>query len=123
MKTLTRHLVLIAPIGMILSLAGCSGSEQPQVGVKGRIHKNGEPLAVPELRSGAGGRVMVRFHGLDKGDVPQGTHSAIVKSDGTFSIPGPNGRGIPPGKYRVEITWQDTYPMGADKLEGKRSRP
>jgi hypothetical protein len=62
---------------------------------------------------------MVRFHGLDQGERSLGPHAAIVKPDGTFSVPGPSGRGIPAGKYRVEITWQDPFPMGADKLEGK----
>jgi hypothetical protein len=113
-----RNLALIAALGMILSLTGCSNSE-PRVEVKGKVHKNGQPLRVQELRSGAGGRVMVLFHGLDQGDNHLGPYGAIVKPDGTFSLPGPAGNGIPPGKYRVEITWQDTFPMGEDKLEGK----
>jgi hypothetical protein len=117
-KALLRRLVLVAALGMILSLAGCSASE-PVVEVKGTVHKNGQPLPVQELPSGAGGRVMVRFHGLDLGERPQGPYGTIVKPDGTFSVPGDTGRGIPPGKYRVEVTWQDQFPMGADKLEGK----
>ena len=118
MKTATRHLALIAALGMMLSLVSCSGSE-PLVEVKGTVHKNGQPLPVQELPSGAGGRVMVLFHGLDQGEKSRGPHGAIVKPDGTFSVPGAGGRGIPPGKYRVEITWQDPFPMGTDKLEGK----
>ena len=118
MKTGTRHPALIAALGMILGLAGCSNSE-PRVEVKGKVHKNGQPLPVQVLRSGAGGRVMVRLHALDQGESPPGPHGAIVKPDGTFSVPGAAGNGIPPGKYRVEITWQDPFPMGEDKLEGK----
>jgi hypothetical protein len=118
MKTVTRQLALIAALGPILCLTGCGGSER-LVEVKGKVHSNGQPLLVQELPSGAGGRVMVRFHGQDQGDKPQVPYGAIVKSDGSFSIPGSSGRGIPPGKYRVEITWQDPFPMGKDKLEGK----
>lgn len=118
METAARHPALLAALAVILSLAGCSSSE-PVVEVKGKVHQNGQPLAVQVLRSGAGGRVMVRFHALNQGDDPPGPYGAIVKPDGTFSIPGSRGSGIPPGKYRVEITWQDSFPMGADKLDGK----
>jgi hypothetical protein len=116
MKTRARHRTLIAALGMIVSLAGCS---QPlMVEVKGKVHRNGEPLPVKELPSAAGGRVMVRFHCLDQDKRDLGPQGAIVKPDGTFSVPGATGKGIPAGKYRVEITWQDPFPMGKDKLEG-----
>ena len=101
-----------------MSLAGCSGSE-PVVAVRGKVHKNGQPLSVKELPNAAGGRVMVLFHNLDQGKKDLGPQGAIVKPDGTFSVPGATGGGIPAGKYRVEITWQDQFPMGKDKLEGK----
>jgi len=103
---------------MILTLAGCSSSERV-VEVKGKVHQNGQPLAVQELPSGAGGRVMVRFYLLDENQKPLTYHAAIVKSNGTFSVPGNTGTGIPPAKYRVAITWQDSFPMGEDKLKGK----
>jgi hypothetical protein len=117
MATDTRRLALFSAL-VILSLAGCSGSEA-LVEVKGKVHQNGQPLFVQELPSKAGGRVVIRFHVLDQDQRPLGYHGATVKPDGTFSVPGAGGRGIPPGKYRVEITWQDPYPMGNDKLEGK----
>lgn len=118
MMTATRHAALIAALGIILSLAGCSGSE-PLVEVRGKVHKNGQPLPVKELASGAGGRVMVRFHCLDQDKKDSSPQGAIVKADGTFSVAGATGTGIPPGKYRVEIKWQDPFPMGKDKLDGK----
>ncbi len=118
LNQLMRHLTVCAALGTMLTLAGCSGSE-PLVEVKGMVHRNGQPLHVQVLRSGAGGRVMVLFHDLDPGASSLGPYGAIVKPDGSFSVPGPSGKGIPPGKYRVEITWQDPFPMGADKLEGK----
>ena len=30
--------------------------------------------------------------------------AALNQADGTFEVPGPDGRGIPPGKYRVSVT-------------------
>jgi hypothetical protein len=116
MMTATRHAALIAALGIILSLAGCS---EPLVAVTGKVHKNGQPLPIKEMPSAAGGRVMVRFHCLDQDKRDLSPQGAIVKADGTFSVPGATGSGIPPGKYRVEIKWQDPFPMGKDKLEGK----
>ena len=116
MKTATRHLALIAAAGMLLSLVGCS---EPLVEVKGRVHQNGQPLPVKDSPTAAGGRVMVLFHSLDPGHEGSGPQGAVVIPDGTWSVPGATGRGIPPGKYRVEVKWQDPFPMGDDKLEGK----
>jgi hypothetical protein len=115
-RPLAACLALLAAPAMILSLAGCS---EPLAEVKGKVHNNGQPLAVKESPSGAGGRVMVLFHSLDQGKKDEGPHGAIVKPDGTFSVPGATGRGLPLGKYRVEVKWQDPFPMGKDKLEGK----
>ena len=115
---MARRLGLVTSLMMTLSLAGCS-SEPPVVMVRGKVHKNGAPLAVKESATGAGGRVMVLFHPMDSGGKPADAPSAIVKADGTFSLPGAAGRGIAPGKYRVEVKWQDPYPMGKDKLDGK----
>jgi hypothetical protein len=42
--------------------------------------------------------------------VPAGeAYMAVFKSeDGTFAVPGPDGQGIPPGKYRVSLTQELT---------------
>src|SRR5262245_10144991 len=115
-RTTRGALALVAAPALILGLAGCSESLSE---VKGKVHNNGQTLAVKESASGAGGRVMVLFHPQDESKKDDGPHGAIVKSDGTFSVPGATGRGLPPGKYRVEVKWQDPFPMGKDKLEGK----
>jgi hypothetical protein len=120
MKMTTGALYLALALAMVLGLAGCS--TESMVPVKGRVHKNGQPLAVKELPSGAGGRVMVLFHRVDQGAKPLDPQSAIVQADGTFSLPGASGSGIPPGKYCVEVRWQDPFPMGQDKLQGKFSK-
>jgi len=116
MKTRARLFVLVAAPAMVVSLAGCA---EPLAEVRGKVHNNGQSLVVKEQPNGAGGRVMVLFHSVDPGKKDAGPHGAIVKPDGTFSVPGATGRGIPPGKYRVEVKWQDPFPMGKDKLEGK----
>jgi hypothetical protein len=115
---MSKHLRLVAALGMVLGLAGCTNSE-PLVPVRGRVHKNGQPLPVKDLPSAAGGRVTIVFHSLEKGENSTGPYGGVVTPDGNFSVSGNSGKGIPPGKYRVEIKWQDPFPHGKDQLEGK----
>src|SRR5439155_594625 len=55
------------------------------------------------------GMVQVIFHPLKEG-AAKDTYPAAVKPDGTFEVGGKDGRGIPEGKYRVEVHQWDPYP-------------
>jgi hypothetical protein len=86
-----------------LAVAGCGSSNR--VHVEGVLLKGGSPLTPPE---GASNQMV--FLAMDvKGDSDKAIganepFAAIVNEDGTFNVPGPDGTGIPAGKYRVSIT-------------------
>ena len=97
---------------LLLSLAcllasGCSGKIQ----VKGKIVKEGQPFTLGEK-----GVFVLNFVSADGSD--KTVYNATTKPDGTFTILGPEGKGIPPGKYTVNLTAMDPYPT-TDKLNGK----
>jgi hypothetical protein len=84
--------VVLACVG----LAGCGGDVR--LNTKGRIVKSGQPYTVP-----ADDHVRVTFYQLTA-DGATGKNSYIAtfnNADGTFRAVGPDGRGIPPGKYQV----------------------
>jgi hypothetical protein len=99
MRAIVR--VLVAVSG--LAVAGCGSNNRVQV--EGVLLKSGSPLTPPE---GASNQMV--FVAMDvKGDSDKSIganepFAADVNDDGTFNVPGPNGKGIPPGKYRVSVT-------------------
>jgi len=89
-------------------LTGCgSGGRQ----VKGKIVKGVEPFTVSEK-----GVFVLSF--LPEGDGKGVVYNATTNKDGTFTIVGPENKGIPPGKYKVQLTAMDPYPT-TDLLKGK----
>ena len=85
-----------AAIVMCVALVGCDGSGR--LNTKGRLVKGGQAYTVP-----AEDHVRVTFYQL----TPDGTTgknsyiAAFNNADGTFKAVGPDGNGIPPGRYRV----------------------
>jgi hypothetical protein len=77
-------------------LTGCGGDGR--LNAKGRVVKGGQPYTVPR-----DDHVRVTFYQL----APDGTTeknsyiAALDNADGTFRAVGPDGRGIPPGRYQV----------------------
>jgi len=103
----TRHLVVYSLLLVGACLAGgCSGKSK----VNGKIVKGGEPFTVSDKG------VFVLSFVAESGDST--VYNATTKPDGTFTIVGPEGKGIPAGKYKVNLTAMDPYPT-TDKLEGK----
>jgi len=84
-------------LGLVV-LSGC-GSDGRLV-VKGRIVKGGSPFTVPE-----GQYVRVTFFPITAdGRPPLNTYAAAYnRADGAFRAVGPDGKGIPPGKYRIAV--------------------
>jgi hypothetical protein len=105
------------PALLCLVVAGCGGGEKT-VPVRGRVHSAGEPLHVKGRDIGLG-MVQIQFYRLDEdGQQSTITAEAVANADGRFDAPGRQGRGIPPGKYRIAVRQWDPYPQ-VDKLQGK----
>jgi hypothetical protein len=75
-------------------VAGCGASTVP---VKGIVRINGSQLDLGEKES-----IIVTWHWTDKQGVPRAM-MAKTKHDGTFFVPGPKGRGLPPGDYKIAV--------------------
>jgi hypothetical protein len=98
-----RIIPVLALLVAHLPLAGCGSSET--IRVTGKLLKGGAAYAAPE-----GQRLGVTFYAIGVADgtgkdAGRGEPFAAQfnPSDSTFSVPGPEGRGIPPGKYRVSV--------------------
>lgn len=110
---------LAAGVGLGLTLwIGCGGKPQePSVRAKGRILMNGKPLAVsPKNREVGIGSVRVEFYRLSPDGKPlDPSEGMVVDENGYFELQGRDGRGIPPGKYRIAVYHYDPD----DKLGGR----
>jgi hypothetical protein len=98
--------LLIAPL---FALSGC-GERDNSNWVTGKLLKGGAKYVPPK-----GQLVSVTFIGLEiqdsSGKKIQGGEpfsAEVDQENGTFSVPGRDRRGIPPGKYRVAVTQKMT---------------
>jgi hypothetical protein len=106
-----KLLLAFASLCLLVLLSGCGGPGR--LNARGRIVKGGAPYTVPEKEY-----VRVTFFPVTAdGKPPQNTYAAVYeRSDGTFRAVGPDGKGIPPGKYRIAVEHQG--PRRADVLKG-----
>jgi hypothetical protein len=90
--------VVVAALGLVV-LSGCGDG---RLNARGRILKGGAPFTVPEEDY-----IRVTFFPVtENGTPPKNTYAADFNgADGTFRAAGPDGRGIPPGKYRVALEY------------------
>lgn len=110
------RIVSVAGSSLFLAclLLGCGSSGPPVVAVSGKITRNGETMAVKPMV----GRLTISFYPV-AAEGAAVVEEADLQADGTFTVPGKNGNGIPPGKYKIAVVWQDDFPTGPDKLNGK----
>jgi hypothetical protein len=94
---------IAATLSLALLFTGCGSSNA--VRVNGKLLKGGVGYSPPE-----GHRVSVIFYAMEvrgSGDKAVGTNEPFQAQfnpkESTFEVPGPDGRGIPPGKYRVAV--------------------
>jgi hypothetical protein len=80
-------------------LAGCGGGGGGGVKLQGRLIKDDKPLA-----GGESNPLSVTFKGAaaDLAD-PGKSFDAKVDAEGAFVVQTPDGKGVPPGKYRVVL--------------------
>jgi hypothetical protein len=101
MRTTLRTLVLlIAP----LAVPGC-GASDGTIQVTGKRFKGGAKYSPPE-----GQTIDLTFFAMEQTDASakslpsKESYAAQYDADeGAFTVPGHEGRGIPPGKYRVSV--------------------
>jgi hypothetical protein len=117
--------VRLAIVGVVLfAVVGCGGggkeaTAEGRVKPKGRVLKNGLPLDINAagLPPGDPG-LQVIF--IKMGTTDAGTEIPAQITDpatGSFELAGLDGKGIPPGKYRVAVI---LAPSGSpDQLKGK----
>jgi hypothetical protein len=97
MATKFRGVLLGILVIFSVAVGGC-GSNDGKLNARGRLMKGGAPLA-----TGDADDLRVIFYAL----TPDGTTgknsylAAVDGKDGTFKVIGGDGKGLPPGKYRV----------------------
>jgi hypothetical protein len=98
------------PAVFVAAIAGCGGSDGA-VPVSGKLVDGGKAFAIDQskvkLPPGAtslppgSNLVTVVFTPVDGGE----SHSAVLNlTDGTFTVPGKDGKGLKPGRYKVAVT-------------------
>jgi hypothetical protein len=98
-----RGFSVVVLTALALACFGCGNSNA--IKVSGKLLQGGHPYVPP-----AGQRVVITLYVVDAKDA-SGTalpaqepfQSYYDPKDGTFTVPGPDGHGIPPGKYRISI--------------------
>src|SRR5262245_39133794 len=99
-------------LGLLLvsTLTGC-GAKTARV--SGRVVENDQPF-----QAQAGEQVSIVFSCQD----PSIVMPVSVQPDGTFTVYGPDGDGLPPGKYKVGILSDTEGPGGGTSVKKKRVR-
>ncbi len=107
-----RHaLTLAVAVGLCALTVGCGGDGLLRT--NGRLLKGGQPYIPPE-----GEYIEVTFVPI----LPDGTppadfyYAEVDQTTGTFRPAGKNGKGMPPGKYRVAV---ELMKKKKDQLRGK----
>jgi hypothetical protein len=85
-----RRATLLSFALMVLGLTSCSAAYV----VSGEITKGGSPHT-----PAAGEKYVVILQTTDG----KGQYNGDVGPDGKFQVLGPNGKGVPPGKYHVQV--------------------
>src|SRR5262245_29610513 len=80
-----------------LALAAAGGCSEPKVIVKGRVVANGQPLKAGSLE------VTLQSAGSPDGKTPGRSFPATLERDGTFTVQGGEGKGFPPGTYKITV--------------------
>jgi hypothetical protein len=108
-------------VPLAVALSGCGSSQA--VWVHGKLTKGGVQYPLP-----ADQRLNLTFYAVDEfkdgaQTIPAGqSYPANYKpDDGTFTVPGTDGRGIPPGKYRLSLVQRLTR-QAVDKKNEKVKR-
>jgi hypothetical protein len=95
----------LAAASVVALLAGCD-SGTAAIPVTGRLLQDGQPLQVSTEGMPPGSRpIQIIFHAVPGAGQARGEsfYGKVDSDTGEFTVPGPAGRGIPPGKYRISV--------------------
>jgi hypothetical protein len=94
---------IVCALALLAGLAGCGKSDQ-HVKIKGKLVKGGAPYQpkIEGLPPGDNG-LRVGFIRTDGGREGEDFYAKVDPATGAFEVPGPDGKGIPPGKYKVTV--------------------
>jgi len=76
----------------------CAGCGTKGVKVEGKIVKDGQAYTVPQGES-----LSLSFNGKGPNGEDRTYPATVTGSDGTFVANGVEGKGVPPGKYQVQL--------------------
>lgn len=125
LRSCPHALLGLLGVALSLSLFGCGSRDNVAEGrtkPKGRILDNGLPLKADATNLPPGDPGMsVTFIRIGSVDAGEEIEARIIDAtDASFELIGADGKGIPPGKYRVAVV---LAPFGGfDYLKGKYSR-
>jgi hypothetical protein len=103
--------VILSCLASVLAVTGC-GRGPKGVTVTGQVLYNGKPIQVQPREE-----IQVAFSlEAPAGQQPPGTLATVKPEDGSFTISGLDGKGIPPGRYRVTVSSQ-LYQQSQDRFE------
>jgi hypothetical protein len=109
-------------LALFAGLPGCSGSSG--VTVTCEVAKAGQPYTAPPDQT-----VQITFYALEangedgKPIAKNEPYAAAPTGDGKYEVPGPDGRSIPPGKYRISIVQTPKTGATAPRPGSKRNAP
>jgi len=109
--SLLRRLLLLLVVPALLLAGGCGA---PKVKPNGKVVRGGQPFTLSE-----NGVFIINFTPEENDPAKPQMYNADAKPDGTFTIVGPEGKGIPPGKYKANVQAMDPYAKQNDLLKGK----
>ncbi|HZW33394.1 MAG TPA: hypothetical protein VFF52_21935 [Isosphaeraceae bacterium] len=113
------HLILTFLIVPLAVSSGCSGGNT--VWITGKLLKGGTPYVPPNDQLVTITFVALELQGQSGKPVQTGDPylAEYDQARGTFTVPGPDRQGIPPGKYRVAVTQK----MKREAFDAAHPRP
>jgi hypothetical protein len=104
---------------LLLGLFALGCGDSSHIRAKGRIVKGGQPFLTPE---GEGLRIFFVPLEVPQGDRYDSYAAEYDPQDGSFRVQGKDGRGLPAGKYRVDLQlMKSKEDLLSGKLLGKKS--
>jgi hypothetical protein len=107
MHKLWRFSVAISVFG--LGLAGCLGRSLPRV--TGTVQENGKAIQVKEDEE-----CSIAFHAMNADANVNLASGDFDRSTGAFRVHSPEQEGIPPGEYKISITFYPQEDQSKDRF-------